>query len=76
MATASSVIKNGVDRGDSVMSYEDQEKINLFACRNAQLTELKQEVEDKKKELQSIEDASDELMLSEEDDSQPVLYLT
>lgn len=34
--------------GDSVMSYEDQEKINLFARRNAQYAELKQEVEDKK----------------------------
>nr|XP_039255025.1 prefoldin subunit 4-like [Styela clava] len=65
------------DRGeaDAKVTYEDQKKINLFARKNARFVDLKEEIEAKKKELQNLEDASDDLMLLDEDEAGPVPYL-
>jgi len=49
------------------ITYEDQQQINTFARYNARLNDLKDELESKKKELQNLEDAGDELMMAEDE---------
>lgn len=43
------------------VEYADQQNINKFARNNAKLTELKEEVEAKRKELTSLSDAREAL---------------
>lgn len=43
------------------VEYADQQNINKFARNNAKLTELKEEIEVKRKELQSLSDAREAL---------------
>jgi len=49
------------------ITYEDQQQINTFARYNARLNDLKDELETKKKDLQNLEDAGDELMMAEDE---------
>ncbi|XP_078690189.1 prefoldin subunit 4-like [Branchiostoma floridae x Branchiostoma belcheri] len=58
---------------DVQVTYEDQQKINTFANKNAKLVELKEEIEAKQKELQNLEDASDDLLMVD-DESAPIPY--
>ncbi|XP_060520358.1 probable prefoldin subunit 4 [Cylas formicarius] len=58
---------------DVHITYEDQQKINIFARLNAKLEDLKDEVKAKENDLKSLEDASDEIELLDEDE--PVPYL-
>ncbi|ELU18687.1 hypothetical protein CAPTEDRAFT_226422 [Capitella teleta] len=51
------------------ITIEDQSKINTFARHNARLQDLKIEMQKKKKELQNLEDAADELLMIDEEDS-------
>ncbi|KAG9269114.1 prefoldin subunit 4 [Astyanax mexicanus] len=53
---------------DVNVTFEDQQKINKFARNTNRMTELKDEIEAKKKSLQNLEDASDDLMMCEDDD--------
>uniref|UniRef100_A0A4W4HP83 Prefoldin subunit 4 n=1 Tax=Electrophorus electricus TaxID=8005 RepID=A0A4W4HP83_ELEEL len=53
---------------DVNVTFEDQQKINKFARNTNRMTELKEEIEAKKKSLQNLEDASDDLMMCEDDD--------
>ncbi|XP_041375571.1 prefoldin subunit 4-like [Gigantopelta aegis] len=57
---------------DAQVTYEDQQKINKFARHNARLNDIREELVAKKKELQNLDDASDELVLL--DDDLPVPY--
>ena len=59
---------------DVHVTFEDQQSINMFARNNAKLQELKDEIEEKKKELQNLEDASDELLMLDDEDSAAVPY--
>lgn len=52
---------------DVNVTYEDQQRINKFARNTSRMTELKNEIESKKKSLQNLQDASDDLMMLEED---------
>ncbi|XP_004867916.1 prefoldin subunit 4-like [Heterocephalus glaber] len=52
---------------DVNVTLEDQQKINKFAQNMSRLTELKDEVEVKKKQLQNLEDACDDIMLTDDD---------
>lgn len=52
---------------DVEVSFEDQQKINKFARQNMRLQELQDELASRKKELQNLEDASDELLMADED---------
>ncbi|XP_030625174.1 prefoldin subunit 4 isoform X2 [Chanos chanos] len=52
---------------DVNVTFEDQQKINKFARNTNRMTELKDEIEAKKKSLQNLEDASDDLMMFEDD---------
>ncbi|XP_064599362.1 prefoldin subunit 4-like [Liolophura sinensis] len=56
---------------DMQVTFEDQEKINKFARHNAKLQDLKDELTAKKKDLQNLEDASDELLLLEDENTIP-----
>ncbi|XP_033754637.1 prefoldin subunit 4-like [Pecten maximus] len=57
---------------DTQVTYQDQQKINKFARNNARLQDLRDEQDNKKKELQNLEDAADEiLMLEDGDDAIP-----
>lgn len=50
--------------GDEIsVTHEDQKMINSFANKNAKDNELKNIIENRKKTLQNLEDASDELMM-------------
>ncbi|XP_012689978.1 prefoldin subunit 4 [Clupea harengus] len=60
-------MKKGVAVEDVNVTFEDQKKINTFARNTNRTTELKDEIEAKKKSLQNLEDASDDLMMCEDD---------
>ncbi|KAL7859401.1 hypothetical protein SRHO_G00145480 [Serrasalmus rhombeus] len=60
--------KKSVAVEDVNVTFEDQQKINKFARNTNRMTELKDEIEAKKKSLQNLEDASDDLMMCEDDD--------
>ncbi|KAG7274583.1 hypothetical protein CRUP_029224 [Coryphaenoides rupestris] len=49
------------------VTFEDQQKINKFARNTNRMTELKDEMEAKKKSLQNLQDASDDLMMFDDD---------
>ncbi|XP_069808543.1 prefoldin subunit 4 [Dendropsophus ebraccatus] len=51
---------------DVNVTFEDQQKINIFARNTSRITELKDEIEVKKKELQNLEDACDDIMMLED----------
>uniref|UniRef100_A0A8C5QVC1 Prefoldin subunit 4 n=1 Tax=Leptobrachium leishanense TaxID=445787 RepID=A0A8C5QVC1_9ANUR len=48
---------------DVNVTLEDQQKINVFARHTSRMTELKDEIEVKKKQLQNLEDACEDLMM-------------
>ncbi|XP_053308710.1 prefoldin subunit 4 [Spea bombifrons] len=48
---------------DVNVTFEDQQKINVFARSTSRATELKDEIEVKKKQLRNLEDACDDLMM-------------
>ncbi|KAG9353363.1 hypothetical protein JZ751_017940 [Albula glossodonta] len=52
---------------DVNVTFEDQQKINKFARSTSRMTELKDEIEAKKKSLQNLEDASDDIMMMDDD---------
>lgn len=56
---------------DVHVTYDDQQKINLFARTNARLQDLKEELDSKKKDLQNLEDAETELLMLDEEDRIP-----
>lgn len=47
---------------------EDQQKINKFARLNSRLEELKEDIKNKKNEIQTLEDASTDIMMMEDDE--------
>ncbi|KAE8576226.1 hypothetical protein XENTR_v10004111 [Xenopus tropicalis] len=51
---------------DVNVTFEDQQKINIFARNTNRVTELKDEIEVKKKQLQNLEDACEDLMMLED----------
>ncbi|XP_005990637.1 prefoldin subunit 4 [Latimeria chalumnae] len=52
---------------DVNVTFEDQQKINKFARNTSRITELKEEIEVKKKQLQNLEDAFDDIMMLDDD---------
>ncbi|XP_029974491.1 prefoldin subunit 4 [Salarias fasciatus] len=60
-------LKGPVAVEDVSVTFEDQQKINKFARNTNRMTELKNEIEAKKKSLQNIQDASDDLMMLDDD---------
>ncbi|XP_003228806.2 prefoldin subunit 4 isoform X1 [Anolis carolinensis] len=52
---------------DVNVTFEDQQKINKFARNTSRITELKEEIEDKKKQLQNLQDACDDIMMLDDD---------
>uniref|UniRef100_A0A8C6WSQ5 Prefoldin subunit 4 n=1 Tax=Neogobius melanostomus TaxID=47308 RepID=A0A8C6WSQ5_9GOBI len=60
-------MKGPVAVEDVNVTFEDQQKINKFARNTSRMTELKNEIEAKKKSLQNLQDASDDLMMLEDD---------
>nr|XP_033818403.1 prefoldin subunit 4 isoform X2 [Geotrypetes seraphini] len=52
---------------DVNVTFEDQQKINKFARNTSRITELREEIEDKKKQLQNLEDACDDIMMLDDD---------
>ncbi|KAK6178350.1 hypothetical protein SNE40_013147 [Patella caerulea] len=70
MATLSPDTENDVQ-----VTFEDQQKINRFARNNARLQDIKEELVAKKKEVQNLEDAVDELVLVDSDELIPYPFL-
>ncbi|XP_051281191.1 prefoldin subunit 4 [Dicentrarchus labrax] len=60
-------MKGPVAVEDVNVTFEDQQKINKFARNTSRMTELKNEIESKKKSLQNLQDASDDLMMFDDD---------
>ncbi|XP_044540197.1 prefoldin subunit 4-like [Gracilinanus agilis] len=52
---------------DVNVTFEDQQKINKFAWNTSRITELKEEIQVKKKQLQNLEDACDDILMMDED---------
>ncbi|EDO32529.1 predicted protein [Nematostella vectensis] len=71
MAAQKSKIASEID--DTNIRLEDQQQINTFARKNAKMTELKDEIAEKKKDLQNLEDASDDLLMVD-DESELIPY--
>ncbi|XP_078365076.1 prefoldin subunit 4-like [Oculina patagonica] len=65
--------KRKIGGEDTNITFEDQQQINTFARKSARIQELKDEIEEKKKELQNLGDAGDEIMLLD-DDTAPIPY--
>uniref|UniRef100_A0A8C8VLQ6 Prefoldin subunit 4 n=1 Tax=Pelusios castaneus TaxID=367368 RepID=A0A8C8VLQ6_9SAUR len=59
---------------DVNVTFEDQQKINKFARNTSRITELKEEIEVKKKQLQNLEDACDDIMMLDDDDALLIPY--
>ncbi|XP_064399232.1 prefoldin subunit 4-like [Halichondria panicea] len=71
MATLSVNIPSGTatkDIQEVNVSHEDQTNINKFARGSLRLNELAEEIKEKEKELQNLEEAGDELMLADDDE--------
>nr|ACO09975.1 Prefoldin subunit 4 [Osmerus mordax] len=60
-------MKETVGVEDVNVTFEDQQKINKFARNTNRMTELKDEIEAKKKSLQNLQDASDDIMMFDDD---------
>ncbi|KAH8269974.1 hypothetical protein KR018_001263 [Drosophila ironensis] len=58
---------------DVHISFEDQQRINRFAKHNARMDDLKVELEMKRNELKSVEEALEEIELFDEDEDIPFL---
>ncbi|CAI5648482.1 prefoldin subunit 4 [Oreochromis niloticus] len=56
-------MKSSVAVEDVNVTFEDQQKINKFARNTNRMTELKNEILERRKTLQNLQDASDDLML-------------
>lgn len=59
---------------DVHITYEDQQKINKFARHNARLDDLKEELKGKQNEFKNLEEASEELVLMDEDSDEKIPY--
>ncbi|XP_058500214.1 prefoldin subunit 4 [Solea solea] len=60
-------VKGPVAVEDVNVTFEDQQKINKFARSTNRMTEFRTEIEAKKKSLQNLQDAADDLMMLEDD---------
>ncbi|KAM3871613.1 prefoldin subunit 4 isoform 2-T2 [Diretmus argenteus] len=60
-------MKTSVAVEDVNVTFEDQQKINKFARNTNRMTEFKDEIEAKKKSLQNLQDASDDIMMFDDD---------
>ncbi|EDX09311.1 GD13201 [Drosophila simulans] len=58
---------------DVHISFEDQQRINRFAKHNARMDDFKAELETKRSELKSLEEALEEIELFDEDEDIPFL---
>lgn len=54
---------------------EDQQKINKFARLNSRLEELKEDIKNKKNEIQTLEDASTDVMMLEDDEELVIRFV-
>ncbi|GLG99535.1 Probable prefoldin subunit 4 [Gryllus bimaculatus] len=59
---------------DVHITYEDQQKINKFARHNARLDDLKEELKGKQNEYKNLEEASEELILMDDDSDEKIPY--
>nr|CAG4642939.1 EOG090X0JBP [Evadne anonyx] len=59
---------------DIHITLEDQQKINRFARQNAKWEELKDDLKGKQRDLQNLEDASDDLLMVD-DESAPIPFV-
>ena len=59
---------------DVHIKYEDQSKINKFAINNTKLHEYQDDLVEKRKQLQNLSDAIEELVLFDEEDTIPFQY--
>lgn len=62
-----SLVSNGKDN-DVEVTFEDQKMINLFACKNMNLTELQDNIAAVQKEIDNAQDAEDDLLMLDDDD--------
>jgi len=64
------IASNGVskDNNDVEVTFEDQKMINLFACKNMNLTELQDNIAAVQKEIDNAQDAEDDLLMLDDED--------
>ena len=54
---------------------DDQQKINKFARLNSRHEELKDDIKNKKNEIQTLEDATTDIMMMEDDEEKVISRL-
>lgn len=59
---------------DVHISYEDQQKINKFARLNAKVDDYKDELKVKQNDMKNLEEAVEELSLTDESEKIPYLF--
>nr|CAG4635201.1 EOG090X0JBP [Alona affinis] len=75
MASVATVSKDSLQSDSDIhITLEDQQKINRFARHNAKWEELKDDLKSKQGDLQNLEDASDDLLMVE-DESLPIPFV-
>ncbi|XP_052815562.1 prefoldin subunit 4-like [Mya arenaria] len=57
------------EEADAQVTFEDQQKINKFARTNVKLGDIKDELKNKKKDLENLEIAEEELLMLDGDDT-------
>lgn len=63
--------KNNMNDDDVHIKYEDQSKINRFAINNTKLHEFQDDLVQRKKELENLNEAIDELVILDDDEIVP-----
>ncbi|XP_054719640.1 prefoldin subunit 4-like [Uloborus diversus] len=66
-----SISRDSVNDSEMHVSFEDQQKINKFACQNARLDDVVEELKAKENEQEALEDAETDLLMCEEEEKIP-----
>ncbi|XP_033113170.1 prefoldin subunit 4-like isoform X2 [Anneissia japonica] len=67
MASALAISPSTGQEEGAQVTFDDQQKINKYARKTSKLTELMEEINNKKKELQKLEDAAEDLLMVDDD---------
>ncbi len=74
MAAVKANQASSLNDDDVHIKYEDQSKINKFAINNTKLHEFQDDLAEKKKQLQNINEAIEELVLFDDSEIIPFQY--
>lgn len=74
VASKNSQVNSSLNDDDVHIRYEDQSKINKFAINNTKLHDYQDDLVEKKKELQNLNEAIEELVIFDDTEIVPFQY--